>query len=399
LSVVSDLSGFRLHPLPNEFQLSGFNFHPLSSNPQPSTLKSLKGLRVCFVAGTLGQGGAERQLYYLLRTLRDAGACAKVLSLSAGEFWETPIRDLGFEISHVGGSSSRLKRLVRIGREARSFKPHIVQAQHFYVNLYAAVTARLFGCREIGAIRNDVISELANVGGPLSRASVRWPRVLAANSRAAVRNLVTMGVAQSRLFFLPNVIGNSHFAPGPAPPTDAFVILCVGRLVAQKRFDLFLQALAQVSLKFPVKGIIAGDGPLRAELEAQAGRLGLLPGRVEFIGRVPDVRELYRRAHLLLLPSDHEGTPNVVLEAMASGVPVVGTRVGDMPDLLGEGSRGRLVAPGDLAGLVSETSKLMYDAQARASLACKARAYVQSNHSDTALKDRLVELYSLVLAT
>jgi len=358
----------------------------------------LRGLRVCFIAGTLGQGGAERQLFYMLQALQEAGTCVKVLSLSEGEFWESPIRRLGIEVCYVGGSPSRLKRLIQIGREVRRFKPHIVQAQHFYVNLYAVIAARLSGCREIGAIRSNVTSELTDVGGPLGRASLRRSRMLASNSRAAVRSLISLGVPESRLFFLPNVIDNSRFTPGPSRQADAPVILGVGSLVRVKRFDLFLQALAQLNSKYPVRGIIAGDGPLRVELENQAGRLGLLSGTVEFPGRVSDPVDLYRRASLFLLTSDHEGTPNVVLEAMACGVPVVATRVGDVPDLLGDGERGRLVEPGDLEGLVTAIGDLLYDSQSRTRLATQARDYVQSQHSLTALTEHLAKLYSLTLA-
>jgi glycosyltransferase involved in cell wall biosynthesis len=334
----------------------------------------------------------------MLTALQEAGACVKVLSLSQGEFWEAPIRGLGIEVSYVGRSSSRLKRLIQIAREVRRFKPHIVQAQHFYVNLYAAVAARLSGCREIGAIRSDVVSEVSDVGGAMGRASLRWPRMLASNSRAAMKSLVKLGVPETRLLFLPNVIDNSHFAPGNSPQANSFVILGVGRLVPAKRFDLFLQTLAQLKSKFPVRGIIAGDGPLRSELEAQAGRLELLTGTVEFVGRVSDPTDLYRRASLLLLTSDHEGTPNVVLEAMASGVPVVATRVGDVPDLLGNSERGRLVEPGDLDGLVTAIGDLLNDPQSRTRLAAQARDYVQSQHSLAVLTEHLTKLYSLTLA-
>jgi glycosyltransferase involved in cell wall biosynthesis len=358
----------------------------------------LLGLRICFVAGTLGQGGAERQLFYMLQALRAAGACAKVLSLSQDEFWGSRIRKLGFEVSHVGGSSSRLKRLVKISREVRRFKPHVVQAQHFYVNLYSVLAARFSGCRAIGAIRNNVTSEIADVGGLLGRASLRLPRILASNSRASVRNLLNLGVPKNRLFFLPNAIDNLHFAPGSSPQANSFAILGFGRLVPQKRFDLFLQVLAQVSKKRPIQGVIAGDGPLRAELEALAARLGLLPGVVQFLGQISDTSCLYRQADLLLLTSDYEGTPNVVLEAMASGVPVIATRVGDVPELLGEGSRGRVVAPGDIAGLVSATDELLSNPQLRAGLARQAQIHVQSEHSQIALKDHLENLYSLTLA-
>jgi glycosyltransferase involved in cell wall biosynthesis len=403
-------------------------------NLPTSKVNLIRGLKVCFVAGTLGQGGAERQLFYMLQALKEAGAHVKVISLSQGEFWETPIRKLGIDVSYVGSSQSRLKRLIQIIHEVRSFNTHIVQAQHFYVNLYATVAARLSGCHEIGAIRNNLTSEVADVNGWLGRASFGWPRMLACNSKAALGNLVKRGVPKSRLFFLPNVIDSSHFSPAnairsgdawpvgthptsadpiaacpnsqwvgaqmstpPSPQADSPVILGIGRLVPQKRFDLFLHALALVNLEFPVKGIIAGDGPLRAELEAQVKRLGLAPGTVKFLGRTADALKIYRQGSLLLLTSDHEGTPNVILEAMACRIPVVATRVGDVPELLGEGTHGRLVAPGNLNGLVSAIVDLLSDHHACARYANDAYAYVQSQYSQATLKERLTNLYSQTL--
>src|SRR5262249_2475156 len=140
-------------------------------------------LRVCFLAGTLGQGGAEQQLFYLLKTLRGQGATVRLLSLMRGEFWEAPIAEFGVEVRWVGQSDSRLARLGRIIREARAFRPQILQSQHFYTNLYAAAAGRALGVREIGALRCDGSSEVAEHGRALGKLSLRWPRLIAANSR------------------------------------------------------------------------------------------------------------------------------------------------------------------------------------------------------------------------
>jgi glycosyltransferase involved in cell wall biosynthesis len=364
----------------------------------PSSRGTLAGLRVCFVAGTLGQGGAERQLFYILQALRNAGASAKVLCLTAGESWESPIRQLGFQVTWIGGSDSRIARLVKAVREVRRFKPDVVQSQHFYVNLYGAVAARVLRCPDIGAIRSNVSSELADLGAPLGRASLRFPRLLAANSRAAVGKLISMGLSKDRLVFLPNAIDDSHFAPTYSPPLKPLTILGVGRLVPAKRFDLFLEVIGRLSMKIPIKGTIAGDGPLRGELEAMAARLGLLPDKVEFLGPVRDVARLYRHANLLLVTSDHEGTPNAVLEAMASGLPVVATSVGDVPELMDNGTRGRLAKPGDVAGMLSAITELLDAPHTSIRLAQRAREYVQSQHSHLALEGHLNRLYSLSLA-
>ena len=89
---------------------------------------------------------------------------------------------------------------------------------------------------------------------------------------------------------------------------------------------------------------------------------------------------------------------NVILEAMASGVPIVATRVGDVAELLGAGERGRVVAPGDLDAAVAAARDLLDHPQTCASLTGRALDYIQSHHSPAALKDRLQQLYSRTLA-
>src|SRR5690349_3638327 len=79
----------------------------------------LAGLKACFVAGTLGQGGAERQLYYILKALRHAGADVRVLCLDRNEFWESQIVEMGVSVDWVGGSGSKFGRLTRILSELR----------------------------------------------------------------------------------------------------------------------------------------------------------------------------------------------------------------------------------------------------------------------------------------
>ncbi|MFM8395386.1 MAG: glycosyltransferase, partial [Acidobacteriota bacterium] len=126
--------------------------------------------KIAFIAGTLGQGGAEKQLYHLLRALRDGGASLHLLCLTQGEFWEGPIRELGIPISWVGQSRSRLARLRHILAVLRGIAPQLVQSQHFYTNLYAALAGRLLRIPSVGAIRNDLFSELRHGGrllGPL----------------------------------------------------------------------------------------------------------------------------------------------------------------------------------------------------------------------------------------
>src|SRR5215468_4676354 len=104
-------------------------------------MSELSQRRICYLAGTLGQGGAERQLFYAVQALRQNGAGVRVLSLEAGGFWETPIKDLGVPVTCVGEGGSRFKRVMRIVKLLREEPADILQSQHFYANAYAAVAA------------------------------------------------------------------------------------------------------------------------------------------------------------------------------------------------------------------------------------------------------------------
>jgi glycosyltransferase involved in cell wall biosynthesis len=363
-------------------------------------MRDLANLKICFIAGTLGQGGAERQLFCILKALRQSGARPHLLCLTQGEFWEKRIRELGVEITWVGQSGSRWMRLRRIMAELRKYRPAIFQSQHFYTNLYTVAAARLLAVREVGAMRNDGISEVQANGFVLGHLSLRAPRVIAANSRAAIRNAIELGVPSTRLHFLPNVLDITQFKPFQRHNGGPIRLVSVGRLVQQKRFDRLLSLLARLrqQLSIPVTAKIVGDGPLRPRLERKAAELGLWPDVVSFAGAVADINAVYQDADIFVLTSDWEGTPNVLLEAMASGLPVVATRVGGVPDIVEHGETGYLADPEDEASLAEALSALIGDAKLRRKRGLCAREYVAAHHSANQLPKYLSQLYEVTLS-
>src|SRR2546428_9773611 len=108
-------------------------------------MRNLSNLKVCFLAGTLTPGGAERQLFYILQALCNAGAAPRLLSLNQGEFWEERIKALGVSVTWVGDQPSRLMRIFRILKELRKDPPAVLQSQHFYANAYVSLAAWLSG--------------------------------------------------------------------------------------------------------------------------------------------------------------------------------------------------------------------------------------------------------------
>jgi glycosyltransferase involved in cell wall biosynthesis len=184
----------------------------------------------------------------------------------------------------------------------------------------------------------------------------------------------------------------------PSPPTDQPLILYVGRMSVQKRVGLVLRAVADLREAFPgIRLQLAGRGPLEAGLKTQADRLGLRD-RATFLGVRDDVPELLRQADVLVLPSLVEGTPNSVLEAMATGTPVVATRVQGTDELVRHDQDGLLVPPGDPAALGTAIGRVLSEPELGARLARSARARVEARYDMERVIDQHLALFGELAA-
>lgn len=144
-------------------------------------------------------------------------------------------------------------------------------------------------------------------------------------------------------------------------PGDARVIVAAGRFSRQKGFSYLLDALPEVLRSFPNAHLmLIGEGELRGDLERQAERLGVTD-RVHLPGYRRDVPRLLHASDLFVLPSLYEGLPNVMLEAMAAGIPVVATSVNGVPEVIEEGVSGLLIPPGNARHIQSALCALLSD--------------------------------------
>jgi glycosyltransferase involved in cell wall biosynthesis len=148
-------------------------------------------------------------------------------------------------------------------------------------------------------------------------------------------------------------------------PPDALVIGTVGRLVPVKNQALLLDAIARLHAEgIHVVGLLAGDGPLRQELTARADALGIA-AFVRFLGERQDVERVFAAMDIFVLPSVSEGMSNTIQEAMASGLPVIATRVGGAGELVADGKTGILVPSRDVEALSGAMARLASDAHLR----------------------------------
>lgn len=350
-------------------------------------------LRVAFIAGTLGLGGAEKQLTLMARSLVQAGAEVRVLALTGGAVNEQILARCGAPCVTSAGSHPPPLRLGRIIHEARRFRPHVLQAAHSFVNVYAALAARSAGCISVGALRGS-LRGCRESNGRWTRLQLGLPDIVAANSQRAIAEVTGAGlVPAARIRHLPNALAPEDFVPG-SPVQPRPVALFAGRLIPGKRLDLFLTALAAARIQEPsLFGVVAGDGPERASGEKAAREFRLLPDGVEFTGELPSLRDQLRRASMLVFCSDDdEGTPNVVLEAMAAGVPVICTPAGDAASVTGHESA--LHVPfRDPAAIAERMLRLARDADFARRMGEAGRRQAEANHSARSLAGKLFSVY------
>lgn len=357
---------------------------------------------VLMLAGSLGFGGAERQLVHHVRGLASSGHEVVVASMTRGDRWEPVLRADGIQIVNIDANAKPLRALA-IARLARNLRPAIVQAAQAFMNLYAVAAGKASGARSIGALRNSPVVTATGIGrlGPLA---LRAPDLLVGNARCHVKEaIVRFGVASRAAAYLPNVVDPDQFPPIDRSSRDPSLVtvLFAGRLTDQKRPFVFVEAIRAAAdllqgSDVRLQARIVGDGPDRDRV-ATAIRAAGLAGICEMAGNQPGMADEYRRADLLALPSAWEGTPNVALEAMASALPIVVTPVGGVPDVMDDGQQGLCVPVDDVEATGLAISRLAEDPGLRMKLGRSGAARTARDHAPAAVIAELLRLHGELL--
>jgi glycosyltransferase involved in cell wall biosynthesis len=281
----------------------------------------------------------------------------------------------------------------------------VVHAHDYKVNLLAWLLARATGVVPMSTAHGytgNSRRELLLYYPADKKVLARFPVVVAVSS--GVRDaLVAGGCRPDRVRVLLNGIDPAAFHHDPARRASArakygvsehdVVIGAVGRLEVQKRFDLLIQAVATLREGHSqIRLLVAGDGSLREDLESLVTRQGL-GGVCRLVGQVDDVVEFHHALDLLVQSSEYEGTPNVVLEAMAMETPVIATDVGGTAELMRSSIEGIIVPSGDVPALVGAIGGVVSDPGGARKRAEAARRRVELELSFESRLRRLEDIY------
>ena len=337
--------------------------------------------RLLYLVGQLRLGGLERQLYYLLTTLDHARyqPAVVVWNLNLSDKYYQDIEALKIPIYGFPAEWSPLSKLRAFRAMARQVAPEVIHSYTFHTNFAAYYAARGTGALAIGSLRSDFAFAKADGGVIRGALNARWPSSYISNSMASAdaAHRHSGPFAPRQGFVVRNGLDLKRFSCSNETPERRDYVAAVGSLFPVKRWDRLLRVVQKVKSvgTGDVRFRIAGDGPLRPVLEKLAGDLGISRA-VDFQGVIHDIPAFLRGAKFLVHTSESEGCPNVVMEAMACGLPIVAMEAGDIPYLVEEGKTGFVVRQGEETTFVERVIQLLGDDELclRMGLAARAKA-------------------------
>jgi glycosyltransferase involved in cell wall biosynthesis len=354
--------------------------------------------RLVFLLQDLKFGGTQRQTLELARRLAPDSFKTEVWLMAPGHDLEPLARAWGVPLvwlskrPQVGPVS-----LANLWRRLIRNPPDLLMLLTVLPNLWGRLLGRL--------ARVPVIVGNCR-GGTAPRLQYErwlWPLTdhLICNSLALKTRLSNhFGVPPQHLTVILNGVDTDFFQPPAfAKPSGPSRILSIGRLVPEKDQDTLVQAFALVARDHPEAQLwLVGEGPRRAVLEKLVRQLSL-EGQVSFLAGQADLRPLLHQSDLLVLSSITEALPNVALEAMAAGLPVVATRVGGLPEVVVEGETGWLVPPGDVPALAAAMNQLLADPETRRHFGRAGQRRVKQEFSFAAMVHGHKQLFKRLLGS
>jgi glycosyltransferase involved in cell wall biosynthesis len=385
-------------------------------------------IRIVRVIARLNMGGPALHVSYLSAGLRDRGYETTLVAgnVSPGEQSMAYVaEEQGVPVllmPHLHREISPIQDLLatlRLARMIREQRPHILHTHTAKAGAIGRVAAVLAGRARPPIVVHTFHGHVLRgyfgrfytaIFRGLERMLARVADTLIAVSPEVRDDLVALGVAPPEKFTvirlgieLDERVAAAHEARKRTRRImgvrdDRFLVGWIGRMTGVKRGADVLRAFRLLrDLGVDANLCMVGDGPEREQLEQLAGELGLMQDCL-FPGYQEDVGPFFAAFDAFVLPSANEGTPVTAIESLASGCPVVATRVGGVPDVVREGEDGFIVEPGDLEAIADRLAGLAFDPELRARMGAAGRGRVLPRYAVERLIDDVDGLYRRLLA-
>jgi glycosyltransferase involved in cell wall biosynthesis len=353
---------------------------------------------------TLNLGGTEGQFAEVACGLDRSRWDLHVCCVRAEGPLRARLETVGLRPWSLGPSSFKSPGLaLAILRLAGYLRRHSVRLVHcfdFYSNIVGVPAARLARTQAVIASQRDMGDLRSPRQQSIHSLALGLATHILVNAEAIAARLAhTRAARHSRLGVIPNGVDLRRFSAATAPSSwsGPTTVATLANLRPEKGLGQLVDAAAIVTRKAPrARFVIWGDGPLRGDLEARVRALGLT-GTLELRGATRDPETALKQSHVFVLPSLSEACSNVVLEAMATGLPVVGTRVGGTPALVDDQRTGLLVPPGDAPALAQAILRILEAPALATEMGARGRARALAEFGMDRMHERIDGFYRQAL--
>lgn len=362
---------------------------------------------VLLLGDTLNVGGTEGQFAEVACGVERSRWDLHVACVRAEGPLRARLEGVGLQPWSLGPSSFKSPGLaVAILRLAGYLRRHAVRLVHcfdFYSNIVGVPAARLARTPAVIASQRDMGDLRSRGQQSIHSMALGLATHILVNSEAiAVRLAHTRVARQKRLEVIPNGVDLTRFEPVAAVPPNSGAVMTVATLAnlrPEKGLLQLVEAAAIVTRRaHRARFVIWGDGPLRTDLEGRIRALGLT-GSVEMRGATREPAQALKECQIFVLASLSEASSNVVLEAMATGLPVVGTRVGGTPGLVDDHRTGLLVPPDNAPALAEAILRLIEAPAMATAMGAQGRARAFAEFGMDRMHERIDSFYCRALST
>ncbi|WP_158651608.1 glycosyltransferase [Mesobacillus jeotgali] len=336
--------------------------------------------KVVCVVPSLSSGGAEKMALDLVTYLDKEKFDVTLISLysNKGEAFSKLALERGVNVYYLDKKSGfDIKTILKLSKVLTNLKPHVIHT-HLYSSIYCMPWINLHKKTIwVHTVHNIANKELPSPYLKIMEYFYKRKKAIPIGISEEIRKTISYryNLKLADIPLIHNGIDTKFFSPVTKIEngTEEIVFSCVARFSPQKNHELLINAFNFARKKYSnMKLLLIGDGLLRKDIEKQIASYGL-EDHVLLVGNSSNVIEWLRKSDIFVLSSNYEGLPLSILEAMSVGLPVIGTRVGGVPDVLIHGEEGLTVPPMNAEELANAMIDLALNHETRSNMSLKAR--------------------------